>query len=56
MLNATEAPTKKRHPNDTKRPNPTRQELPVRYVVCSRCHRNGGTLVRVGNEYQHKEC
>lgn len=32
-------------------------EKPVRRLECCKCHRLGGTLVKVGvNEYKHLEC
>ena len=30
--------------------------LPIRVVVCKRCHRPGGTLVKSEKGYYHEEC
>lgn len=30
--------------------------LPVKYAECYKCHKPGGTLVRVDNRYVHPDC
>ena len=31
-------------------------QLPIRYIVCSKCRRLGGTLILVKKRYYHQEC
>ena len=32
--------------------NPT----PLRFIVCKKCKKHGGTLIHAGKYYYHKEC
>lgn len=44
------------------RKRPENQPLPVRYITCFKCHKNGGTLVKADNpktnkkDFIHREC